>query len=130
MKKLLACLLLVQFLSVAPGLAAELIFGWTPNTENDLAGYRIHYGTKPGTYTDAVDVGLPIVKDGKVVATISPPYGSKYFACTAYAASGAESDYSNEVMEVIPPSAPGGLELSSAAVTYYFVPKKILIPKP
>lgn len=124
MKKTFALLLLISLLFIpAMSMAAELRFGWDPNTEPDLAGYRIHYGQSTGAYTDSVDVGLPATIDGRVEASITVPYGNKYFACTAYTDDGVESDYSNEVMAVIPPSAPGGLKVSSASITYYYVPK-------
>ena len=120
---LLLLLTLLMVLSAGAAMAAELTFGWLPNTEKDLAGYRIHYGTDSRIYTGAVDVLLPPVTDGQVRSTITVPYGSRYFAATAYTDSGVESDYSNEVTAVIPPSSPGGFEVESASVTYYFVPK-------
>lgn len=115
--------LLVALLVAVPVFAAELRFGWTPNTEPDLAGYRIHYGTLSGVYTDAVDVGLPEIKDGRAEAAITVPYGNKYFSCTAYTVEGVESDYSNEVMAVTPPDKPVNFNVVAASVTYYFAPK-------
>ena len=119
---LLVILLLSQF-AAGQAFAAELRFAWDPNTEADLAGYRIHYGKEPGVYTDAVDVGNPATIDGRVEAAITVPYGNKYFSCTAYTVDGAESDYSNEVMAVTPPDKPVNFNVVSASVTYYFAPK-------
>ncbi len=66
---------------------------WTPNSESDLAGYKVYIGTASGTY------GAPLVL-GKVSSyTISGlPTGNTYFmAITAVDTSGNESGYSNEV---------------------------------
>lgn len=30
---------------------------WDPNTEPDLAGYRVHVGTSSGSYTKTIDLG-------------------------------------------------------------------------
>ena len=48
---------LVLFPMVAYGSAVEL--AWDPNTEPDLAGYKIYYRTASGVYSDSdsVDVG-------------------------------------------------------------------------
>lgn len=73
--------------------AAEVQLAWNPNTEPDLAGYRIHYGTASGVYTVHVDVGnvttytVPGLEDGT----------RYYFVATAYDTSANESEYSNEV---------------------------------
>jgi hypothetical protein len=62
----------------------------TPLT--DLAGYRIHYGPSPGTYSQIVDVANVT----RVTLQNLPP-GIYYFAATAYDLSKNESRYSNEV---------------------------------
>lgn len=77
--------------------AADLNFEWTPNTEA-ITGYKIHYGTESGNYTEVVDVGLPATTDGKVRGTVlgipeNVPY---YFSATAYNHD-QESPYSDEV---------------------------------
>ena len=36
---------------------ASIALAWDPNTEIDLAGYVLWYGTTPGTYTVSTDVG-------------------------------------------------------------------------
>jgi hypothetical protein len=77
---------------------AEL--SWTPPTENadgstltDLAGYRIHYGTSPGTYTTTIEINNPGLSS-YIVTGLTP--GTYYFALTAFNASNISSDYSNE----------------------------------
>jgi hypothetical protein len=62
----------------------------TPLT--DLAGYRVHYGSSPQTYTQTVDAGNVT----RMTLQNLPP-GIYYFAATAYDLSRNESRYSNEV---------------------------------
>ncbi len=89
-------------------LAARVDFSWLPNTEPNLAGYRIHYGISSGNYTDVIDVGLPPVADGRVHAGIDDltPGQTYYFAATAYDSSGIESDYSTEISTTVPETTP------------------------
>ncbi len=70
---------------------------WEPNKEEDLAGYRVYYGTASRNYSQVIDVGRQtncLVRglEGKT---------RYYFAVTAYDYSGNESDFSKEV-SVIP----------------------------
>jgi hypothetical protein len=60
---------------------------WQPNTEPDLAGYKLYVGTSPGVF------GAPIVV-GKVTSyqvTGLMPGNTYYFAVSAYDANGNES---------------------------------------
>ncbi len=62
----------------------------------DLEGYRVHYGTSPGTYTATLEVGnLTSYSIGGLLP------GTYYMTVTAYNTSGAESDYSNEVTKTV-----------------------------
>jgi hypothetical protein len=81
--------------------AAAVILEWDANTESDLAGYKIHWGTESGTYTDSTDVG------NVTTVILSIPPGS-YIAATAYSDEGLESGYSNEVFYYFPPASPTG----------------------
>lgn len=71
--------------------------GVTPLT--DLAGFRVHYGTAAGSYTQHVDVGN--VTQYTVAGLAS---GTYYFAVTAYDTANPrnESGYSNEASKTIP----------------------------
>jgi hypothetical protein len=74
--------------------SAEVTLAWDPNDEDDLAGYKIYYGTSSGNYSTSVDVGntTEYTITGLNDATIY------YFAATAYDTSDNESDYSEEVI--------------------------------
>ena len=37
--------------------AGSASLAWNPVTDSDLAGYKVYYGTSPGSYTSSVDVG-------------------------------------------------------------------------
>jgi len=71
---------------------------WNANTESDLAGYKIYYGTTSNTYDVTTDVG-------KVTNYITPelsPGSTYYFAVTAYDTANNESNYSAEINVLIP----------------------------
>lgn len=63
----------------------------------NLTGYKIHYGTEPGNYTDAVSVDSVGVTTF-VVENLEP--GTYYFAITAVA-NGVESSFSEEATTTI-----------------------------
>jgi len=84
---------------------ASVTLRWDANTEGDLAGYKVHYGTATNIYNVVVDVG------NKTTATISGlALGSTYFfVATAYDQSGNESKFSSEVFaQVTEPPVPNG----------------------
>jgi hypothetical protein len=83
-------------------LAAQIRLAWDPNTESDLAGYKIYYGTSSRTYTNSIDV------ENVTTYTLSGliPGQTYYIAVTAYDTSYNESGYSNEVSG--PPTTPTG----------------------
>ena len=76
--------------------ADTAVVSWSPNTETDLAGYKIYYGTSSGAYDDALDVGneTSFAVNGLVKGTVY------FFAVTAYDFSGNESGFSREVVYV------------------------------
>lgn len=64
---------------------------------NDLAGYRIYYGTNTGSYTSSVDIGPSTTCVIDDLATGS----TYYFVVTSYDSSGNESELSNEISKDI-----------------------------
>ena len=67
---------------------------WNPNTEDDLAGYRLYYGYSSRNYTFNVDVH----KQTNHTLTGLDNNVIYFFAVTAYDYAGNESGYSNEII--------------------------------
>ena len=74
---------------------------WNDNSESDLAGYKIYYGTSPRTGSDpkvCTMCGYSVKIDAKKVTvyTVRNLTGGStyYFSVTAYDTSGNESAYS------------------------------------
>jgi hypothetical protein len=101
-----SALLMVVLISVWAR-AEQVTLAWEANTETDLAGYKVHYGTASGGYTTTVDVRNVTT----YIVTGLTAGQTYYFAASAYDISGSESGYSNEVSRSIPaataaPSSP------------------------
>jgi large repetitive protein len=87
---------------------------WDANTEPDIAGYRLFYGTQSGSYPNEVYVGNQ--------TQYTPPAGfdwsrTLYFAVKAYNTSGLSSPFSNEV-QWTPPSLPATVTSLQASSAY------------
>jgi hypothetical protein len=73
--------------------AASVTLAWDPNSEPDVAGYRVYYGKALGNYEAVIDVGnqttysISDLEDGEAY----------YFVVTAYDLLGRESDFSSEL---------------------------------
>ena len=75
---------------------------WDAVTVSGLSGYRVYYGTAPGTYLQSPGNGVSV---GNVTTFIVTGLGSGvryYFAVTAFDTSNNESTYSNEAFKDIP----------------------------
>jgi len=90
---------------VNPPATGSASLSWLPpdtNTDgtalSDLAGYRIKYGTSPGSYSTQIDLPDPGLAD-HVLEGLSP--ATYYFVITAYNTAGVESDPSNEASKLI-----------------------------
>ena len=97
---------IVSFLALTSVIAfsAEIKLAWDPNTESDLAGYKIYYGTFARTGTDPKSCNLcgytAVVPIGNVATyTISNLVSGQtyYFSVTAFDTFQNESGFSNEV---------------------------------
>lgn len=84
-------------------LAAQISIAWDANTEPDLSGYRVYYGTSSGQYTTSVDVG----NNTHCVISGLAPGVTYYFAATAYDTEGNESGFSDEIVYSVPAAVPG-----------------------
>jgi Putative Ig domain len=83
----------------------SVTLNWTAPTEmedgtamTDLAGYKVYYGTAPGSYGAPVRIDNPGLTT-YVVDNLSP--NTYYFVTTAFTPQGAESVFSNEVSKMI-----------------------------
>ncbi len=111
---LLLAVIILLSLFASRARAAQVTLAWDPNSETDLAGYKMHYGTASGTYASTIDVGNTTTCTVPDLTT-----GTTYFfAVTAYTTSNTESGYSNEVAYRVPDdSTPPPVTLSSIAIS-------------
>src|SRR5438876_3514089 len=100
------------FLAPALSSAAQVTLAWDPNTETDLAGYKLYYGLSSGSYPSSVDVGnltsytLSGLLEGQIY----------YFAATAYNSSLGESGFSNEASKALADVTPPTVSMTAPAV--------------
>ena len=86
----------ILFVLVGSADAGYLEFAWNPNSEPDVAGYRVYYGTASREYSNSIDVGnitayrLSGLRDDV----------RYYIAVTAYDRAGNESGFCEEVSAV------------------------------
>ena len=91
--------------SEAPRGDGTALISWTPPIENtdgstltDLAGYRIRYGTSPGSYSETITIN-----GSGLTSYLVENLGVSdwYFVMTAFNSSGIESPYSAPVYKAI-----------------------------
>src|SRR4030042_280361 len=82
------CLLSMQAVD-----AASVTLAWDPNSEPDIAGYKLYYGKTSGSYESAIDVG------NQTSYSISDLEDGKTYYCMvrAYNIFGKESEFSSEL---------------------------------
>jgi hypothetical protein len=116
--------------SLPPAYALDVTLAWDGNSETDLAGYKIYYGTTEGgpyNGTGSSNGSSPIVVPlGNLTNLTSPEFtvrgltdGIYYFVATAYNSGALESGYSNEVSaqaSTTPPPTNSAPTLSSLEV--------------
>ena len=86
-------------------------FTWEANTETDLDGYNIFYGTTSGTYTDEVSVAPDLTAADVDDLTAATRY---YFTIAAFDEADNESEKAAEVIvdtlpDTRPPNSPEGV---------------------
>ena len=84
-------------LAITAPASTKATLAWDPNTESNLAGYKVYVGTASQVYGTPVDVGL-VTTFEVINLTKGQTY---YFAVTAYNSAGESGD-SNEVSKSIP----------------------------
>ncbi len=82
--------------ALTPLYGADARLTWSANPENNIAGYRVYYGTASRVYPNSADAGSQTTY---TVTGLGP--GTYYFAVTAYNTSAQESAFSSEVSKVI-----------------------------
>lgn len=86
--------------STSPNTAA---LAWDAVTDPGLAGYRIYYGTAPGTYLQPPGGGVSVSSNVTTYTVTGLTSGTTYyFAATAYDNLTNESVFSNEISKNIP----------------------------
>lgn len=100
---LAAAALLVSALNGVAQVTDRVTLAWDPNSETDLAGYKVYWGTASRTYGPPVTLNL--AESGHPAPTYSvtglPICVRQYFAVTAWSTAGLESGYSNEVDAIL-----------------------------
>jgi len=86
--------------------AKDIKIAWDANTEPDIGGYKVYFGTAPRKYGPPIDVGNVTTYTITGAATTG---GILYFAITAYDKAGNESPFSDEVNTSIPTPPPSRL---------------------
>lgn len=89
---------LAWFVATSAQASPGVVLTWSANTDTNVAGYKIYYGTTSHNYTSVLVAGN---------VTNATVYGIKagvtyYFAATTYDAAGNESDFSNETSYLLP----------------------------
>lgn len=117
---ILGFLLVLNWTTAA--MAANASLSWDANTESDLAGYKVYYGTASRSYGAPVDVGN---QTAYTVTGLSEGQ-TYYFAVTAYNDADAESAFSAEVSKtfadtvspVLSSMAAGSITSTGAVITW------------
>ena len=78
--------------------AAQATLAWDPNTESNLAGYHIYWGTVSRNYENRATIGT----ETSYPITGLQEGTTYYIAVTAYDSDGNESDYSAELVHAVP----------------------------
>jgi hypothetical protein len=80
-----------------PARAEQVSLAWDANSETDLGGYKLYYGTASQAYSHVINVG----KNSEVTVNNLSQGVTYFFAVTAFNMQGAESDYSNELHKTV-----------------------------
>ena len=93
--------ILFSFLLLPIAHSAQISLAWDPNSEADLAGYKVYYGVTPGGPYNSPGSPRIIVGNTSTYVLTGLTSGQTYYVvATAYDTSNNESGYSNEVSGV------------------------------
>ena len=98
---------------------------WDANSEQDVVGYRLRYGTESRVYTNRLDVPGPMA----VVSDLLEGE-TYYFAALAYNIDGLESALSAEISYHVPVGSPSPSPTPSATPTPTATPAPTASPSP
>jgi predicted phage tail protein len=89
-------ILLFLFFTSFQLMATDVLLAWDPSVTPEVTGYKVYIGNSSGTYSTPITIG------SQTTYTVTGlTSGTYYFAVTAVDADGAESDFSNEVFQII-----------------------------
>jgi len=89
-------------LANTPSSTASVTLTWTASTSTNVASYQIYYGTTSGSYTHVVAAGNVT----QTTITGLTPGTIYYLAATSSDDANLESQYSNEIVFVVPAGRP------------------------
>lgn len=81
---------------ISQSMASDVPLVWNPSTSTNISGYRLYLGNAPGTYDAFITLGI---RTSYTVTDLED--GTWYFAVTAIDSNGNESDFSNEISQII-----------------------------
>ena len=99
---------------------ASVTLAWDPNSEPNVAGYKVHYGHSSQTYPFVVDAGNV---NAQVINNLQEGV-TYYFAVTAYNVVGLESDFSGEISYEVPLRTIYALEDGSFRLRFQGLPER------
>jgi hypothetical protein len=94
---LVAFAAIFSFATAAFAETNSITLSWDANSEPDIAGYKLYWGTSSGVYDQSNDVSQTTASVPNL--TVGVRY---YFAVTAYNKAGLESGYSEELSAIVP----------------------------
>jgi hypothetical protein len=77
------------------------LLSWQANSEPDLAGYKVYWGTTSGQYPNSHDAQMTDTPTKPSYMVTDLAKGTYYFVVTAYDTAGNESTYSNVANKTI-----------------------------
>lgn len=108
---ILSLIAMMFFLFCTSGFAGDATLSWDANSDPNVSGYKVYYGTATRSYGTPIDLG-----NQTNYSLTGLGLGTYYFAVTAYNTSGLESVFSNEVSKAFssPNNTPNNTDAQQA----------------